>query len=123
MLFDIENYDNEKVINFLFLRSLIFVRGSWVGAAIKRPPSLKKRLGGAHPRPPILLGVFLLGGISAWGYFCLRVFLLEFIYAWVYFGLKCFCLEVFLLGSNFAWKYFCLVFICLRVFLLDGISA
>ncbi len=36
--------------NFLFLRFLIIFRGSWVGAAMKRPLSLKKLLvGAAHP--------------------------------------------------------------------------
>ena len=45
MLFDILNHDNEKFINFLFLRFLIFFRDSWVGAH----PALKNRLGGRRP--------------------------------------------------------------------------
>jgi len=61
------NFDPAYIINYkyklhsyIFLRFLIFFRGSWVGAAMMRPLSLKKRaahplklLGGRRPpRPP-----------------------------------------------------------------------
>jgi len=33
----------------IFFYDFIFFGGSWVGAAVMRPPSLKKRLGGRRP--------------------------------------------------------------------------
>ena len=37
------------------LRFLIFFCGSWVGAAMMRQPSLKKRLSGRHPPSKVKL--------------------------------------------------------------------
>ncbi len=46
------------LVGATFLRFSIFFRGSWVGAAMKRPPSHKKRLGGRRPPSISALDIF-----------------------------------------------------------------